>query len=145
VGFDRPAAWLGLAALAPLLAANYFYHGWLIDELGLEGPTLAESLRDAGLTEATLLVFICVFPAVVEEVAFRGLMQHWLQVAIRPWRAMVLASTLFAAMHFSPVSMPYLFAAGMLFGWVKYKTASLYPSILLHFLHNLVVLEFFPF
>ena len=35
--------------------------------------------------------------------------------------------------------------AGNLLGWVKWKTGSLYPSILLHFLHNLIVLEVFCF
>jgi membrane protease YdiL (CAAX protease family) len=46
-------------------------------------------------------------------------------------------------MHFSIVSFPYLFALGVLLGWTKWKTGSLYPSMLIHFLHNLVVIEYF--
>jgi membrane protease YdiL (CAAX protease family) len=82
-------------------------------------------------------------PAVIEEIAFRGLVQHWLHAAISPFRAMVLASALFTALHFSVLSAPYLFALGMVLGWAKWKTGSLYPSMLIHLVHNLVVLEFF--
>ncbi len=78
-----------------------------------------------------------------EEIAFRGLVQHWLQIAIAPWKGLVLASALFMALHFSAISAPYLFAVGMLLGYVKQRTGSLYPSMLIHFLHNLVVITFF--
>jgi membrane protease YdiL (CAAX protease family) len=44
-------------------------------------------------------------------------------------------------MHFSIISFPYLFCVGMLLGWTKLKTGSLYPSMLIHFLHNLAVIE----
>ena len=53
------------------------------------------------------------------------------------------AAALFAVLHFSLLSLPYLFMVGLLLGWAKWKTGSLYPSILVHFLHNLIVLEFF--
>jgi len=137
-GFDKTAAWIGLAALVPLLAVNFFYHSWL---RSLAGAESVES--DPELSHATIIFFICICPAVLEEVAFRGLVQHWLTAAIRPLPAMILASALFTALHRSVVSAPYLFAVGMLLGWTKWKTRSLYPSILIHFLHNWVVMEYF--
>jgi membrane protease YdiL (CAAX protease family) len=139
-GFFRWEAYAGLAALAPLLAVNYFYHGWLRSLVGERGESGLQSL---GLSWSAMVVLICVFPAVLEETAFRGLIQHWLQTAITPLKALVLASALFTALHCSLVSAPYLFAVGMLLGWVKQKTGSLYPSMLIHFLHNFVVLAFF--
>lgn len=142
-GLLTPAALVAISALVPLLAANYAYHGWLIQSLNVPHRNVAESLRESGLGEPTLVFLFCVFPAIIEEIAFRGLLQHWLQVAVRPTRALVLASALFTVMHFSILSAPYLFAVGMLLGWAKWKTRSLYPSMLIHFLHNLAVLEFF--
>jgi len=142
-GFGKPAALYGLLALVPVLAINYGYHGWIIRELGGERALPFDRLRESGLGEPALILFFCVFPAILEEIAFRGLVQHWLQIAIRPLRAMVLASFLFMVLHFSIISAPYLFGVGMLLGWVRWKTGSLYPSILIHFLHNLIVLEFF--
>jgi len=143
LGLFRPAALLGLLALAPLLGFNYLYHGWLIRQMGAEHTLPLSRLRELGLTEPTLIFFFCVCPAVIEEIAFRGLVQHWLQVAISPVRALVLASALFTVLHFSVLSAPYIFAVGMVLGVAKWKTGSLYPSMLIHLIHNLVVLEFF--
>ena len=142
-GFGHYAGLLGLLALVPLLAINYTYHGWLLRELGAKSRWLPGRLRQLGLGEPGLIFFLCVFPAVLEEISFRGLVQHWLQIAVRPVRAIVLASCLFTVLHFSILSAPYIFAVGMVLGWVKWKTGSLYPGILIHFIHNLIVVEFF--
>ncbi len=142
----HPVTPIAIALLFPLLAINYGW-SWMIMEL-LEGSgedivdPLTE-LKEAGVGRAALILTFCLFPAVTEEIAFRGLVQHWLMTAIKPWRALVLASFLFAVMHFSIISLPYLFAVGMLLGWVKWKTGSLYPAMLIHFLHNFVVIEYF--
>ena len=133
----------GLAILAPLLAVNYYYHGWLQDLEGVETRDITEALAESGLSQASLIILFCICPAVVEEIAFRGLVQHWLQAALTPLKAMVLASALFVALHLSIISVPYLFGLAMLLGWTKYRTGSLYPAMLIHFLHNYVVLEFF--
>jgi len=143
VGFGHPAAWMGLAALVPALAINYGYHAFIVKLAGIPVPDPLARLRQGGLDEATLIFLFCVCPAVLEEIAFRGLVQHWLQAAIEPARALILASALFAALHFSIASAPYLFAVGMLLGWLKWRTGALYPSMLVHLLHNLVVIEFF--
>ena len=142
-GFNRPAALFAILALLPLLAVNYVYHGWVMRELGAEHVLPFNRLRESGLSEPALILLIGVFPAVLEEVAFRGLVQHWLHIAIRPFHAIVLASFLFMVLHFSIISAPYIFAVGMVLGWARWKTGSLYPSMLIHFIHNLVVLEFF--
>ena len=145
MGFARPEALLAIVALAPLLGVNYLYHGWLVQQMGIENAHPFARLRASGMDETALIFLYCILPAVTEEIAFRGLLQHWLQVAVAPTRAIVLASALFMAMHFSVLSAPYLFALGFLLGWTKWKTRSLYPSMLVHFLHNLIVLEFFRF
>ena len=137
MGFGHPAAWIGLAALVPLLTANYLYHSWLRSLLGVE------SVGPENISKAAIFFFFCLSPAVLEEVAFRGLVQHWLTAAIRPMRALLLASALFMALHGSVISAPYLFAVGMVLGWTKWKTGSLYPPMLIHFLHNWIVLEYF--
>jgi len=142
VGFDRWEAWAGLFALVPLLAVNALYHDLMRDLLGVQGGGFIEELREAGLGEGVLVLSIAVFPALTEEVAFRGLLQHWLHVAVRAATAIVLASALFAAMHFSVISFPYLFAVGLLLGWMRWRTGSLWPPIAAHFLHNLVVLAY---
>ncbi len=142
-GFNQPAALWALLMLVPLLLVNYGYHEVFLKSFLPQDKSPFTGLRESGFGEAGIILFICLFPAVTEEIAFRGLVQHWLQIAIKPWHAMVFASFLFTVLHFSILSFPYLFLVGMLLGWAKWKTGSLYPSMLIHFLHNFVVIEFF--
>jgi membrane protease YdiL (CAAX protease family) len=139
LGFLRWQAWAGIGLLVPLVALNFGYHG-LLQYLGGDSVKMRHNLVEGGLSWPAIVVFFCIMPAVLEEIAFRGLVQHWLQVALKPWRAVVIASALFTVLHFSVLSAPYLLLVGMLLGWTKWKTQSLYPSIAIHFLHNYVVL-----
>ena len=114
LGFLHWAPWASLAMLTPLLAINYGYHGWASDLLRRHEGQAPETLPVQQLGHAGAILLICVFPAVLEEIAFRGLLQHWLQAALRPLLAIALASALFTVLHFSIVSSPYLFLVGML-------------------------------
>lgn len=141
IGFDHVAAWLGLSLLVPALWINGVYHSWLGEEMGVPVDDLVTRLHELGLGREAMIFLFCLAPAVTEEIAFRGLVQHWLERAIRPMNAIILASALFTALHFTILSFPYIFALGALLGAVKWKTQSLYPSIVMHFVHNLFVIE----
>jgi membrane protease YdiL (CAAX protease family) len=143
LGFNYPEAWIAISLLGPLLALNYGYHEWITSLLGDKYTNPLTELRKSGIPESSLVLTFCIFPAVLEEIAYRGLIQHWLQAAITPWKAVVVASFLFAITHLALLSIPYLFLVGLLLGWAKLRTGSLYPSMLIHFLHNLVVIELF--
>jgi len=142
LGFNSKHAWLALALLFPALGLNFAWHK-MITYLVPEATDSMKSLRDLHLSKLTLVTLFCLFPAITEEIAFRGLVQHWLVSAIAPMRALLIASALFMALHFSVLSAPYLLLVGMLLGWAKLKTGSLYPSMLIHFLHNFIVITFF--
>lgn len=140
-GFDKRAAWLCIGALVPLLAINY---GLMSLWQYLLPPSMSkgEALKETGLSMNALVFFIAVMPAILEEIAFRGLLLHWLQVAISPMRALLLSSALFAALHFN-INFFYLFGVGWVLGYAKLKTGSLYPSMVIHFLHNFIVVVYF--
>jgi len=141
LGFGHLEAWIALAILVPMLGLNWAWSNMWIELLR---DTKIEPMdwKDKFGDPLFRILAIAVFPAIVEEIAFRGLIQHWLQTALKPWRAIILASFLFAILHFSVAGLPYLFLVGMLLGWAKWKTGSLYPSMLIHFLHNYVAVEF---
>jgi membrane protease YdiL (CAAX protease family) len=141
-GFNSKYAWIAMGLLLVSLGANYAWHKG-ITYLLPESKSSTPLLRELPLSWVALVAIFCIFPAITEEIAFRGLVQHWLSSAIKPFRALLIASALFMALHFSVVSAPYLFAVGMLLGWAKQKTGSLYPSIVIHFLHNFLVISFF--
>jgi uncharacterized protein len=139
-GIFKIAAWLGLVALAPMLLLNYGYHSFLIDLLDIEVDDYDEYFTST----YGALVFICIMPAIVEEVAFRGIIQHRLEKVVSPWIAMGAASILFSSAHLNLLSAPYLALVGMLLGWMKWKTGSLYPPMIAHFVHNYIVITYFP-
>lgn len=136
--------WVCLGLLIPTLLFNYFWHLLIIKFMGGESSLEFSSLKDR-LGDLFMLLLFCVFPGILEEVAFRGLLQSWLMVALKPASALVLASAMFAGIHCSVLSMPPLFVAGLLLGLVYYKTQSLWPSMIIHFLHNLIVVYYFNF
>jgi uncharacterized protein len=140
-GIGMPAL-LGLLSLIPLLFINYHYHQWFMGLTdNMKSPS--DAMREYNLDHATLIFGMCVFPAITEEIAFRGLLQNWLTCALPARKALIVASALFTAMHFSVVSAPYLFMVGMVLGWMNQRNKSLYPSMLVHFLHNFIVVEYF--
>jgi membrane protease YdiL (CAAX protease family) len=131
-GFLRWEAWAALLVLPALIGVNWLWHGWLPrDQIRFDFDFKAQ------------VILICVLPAITEEIAFRGLVQHWLHVAVRPVMAMVLASALFTALHLTLYSAPVLFSMGMLLAWARWKTGSLYPGMLMHFLYNLAAILIF--
>jgi uncharacterized protein len=140
IGFTKIHAWYGLLLLAPCLIINFGYHS-MIESLYPWMET--ENYESIVTSQFGLIMVMCVSPAILEEIAFRGYIQSYFARDFSPWKAIAISSCLFSIMHFNFLSTPYLFLAGALMGWTRHKTGSLYPSMLIHFLHNLVVISFF--
>jgi membrane protease YdiL (CAAX protease family) len=78
------------------------------------------------------VVFIAVFPGVIEELLFRGYVQRRLLERWRPARAIVVSSLLFALVHVQPHHVVLAFPLGLWFGTIAWRTGSVYPSMLCH-------------
>lgn len=85
---------------------------------------------------AMSVISVAVLPAVVEEIAIRGIVLQPLR-RYGDWFAIIASSLIFSLMHGNMVQIPYTLAAGIIFGIVAVSTGSLWPSIVLHFLNNL--------
>lgn len=81
---------------------------------------------------------IAVFGPVCEEVTFRGAIEGYLLKTASPWKAIFISALLFGIIHMNQVQIPFAFALGLLLGWMYYKTGSLLPGILAHFINNAV-------
>jgi len=74
-----------------------------------------------------------------EEVVFRGaVLRALLQWNRRPWLAIVLSALLFSAVHMNPAQLPHTFLVGLLLGWLYYRTASIVPGVVYHWVNNTV-------
>ncbi len=141
-GLISPWFLLSALALAPLLAINHLYHALLLKETSVVMDPSIYLLADRDPWIAGL--FVCLFPAVFEELGFRSYVYPLLQRALTPVWAAVISSALFASLHLSFWSWPYLFGLGLLFAFAATKTRSVLPCVVLHFAHNFAVLFMLP-
>jgi membrane protease YdiL (CAAX protease family) len=145
LGLSRPrAAPVVLGALAGgagFLVANGIMalwirivpRGWLerFDVGSLFQVPLPEQIAIALV--ASLLAPFC------EEVAFRGYLQRTLAIRWGPAVGISAAAVLFAARHLDPVRFPALVLLGGLFGWLSWRSGSLWPAVSAHATNNALV------
>lgn len=88
------------------------------------------------------LLVIAFFPALFEEVLFRGGFQQilfgWSKNA---WISIVLTSIIFSLFHFSILGFLPRLAISIVLGWVFYYSKNLWLNILLHFLNNALIVS----
>ncbi|MDB5328267.1 MAG: Abortive infection protein [Phycisphaerales bacterium] len=134
--------WLALAV--PVGVVTYaFAHGvlWVLHaELHVPVMNAAEDYQ--GLPNGLLLgvLGVCVQPAVFEELGFRGLILPSLQRALTTFEAITVTALIFGILHLTVLSLPHLVAMGWMAGWLRTRSGSLYPAMVLHFTHNALVL-----
>lgn len=137
---SKKAFWLAVAAgFMVCLMSDYIASGFnsfvdsfgvLFEDIDMKGPS------NAG--EFMLYVLECaVVPALVEEFAVRG-------VIMQPLRrygdrfAIVMSSLIFALMHGNMMQIPVALVAGIALGYFAISTGSIWTSVTIHFLNNLL-------
>lgn len=141
-GLLSPWFLLSAGLLLPLLAVNHLYHSLLLKRTSVALDPAMDLLVDHHPWLAG--IFVCVFPAVFEELGFRAYVYPLLQNALTPVWAAVISAALFASLHLSFWSWPYLFTFGLLLAFTLTKCRSVLPCVVLHFAHNLAVLFLLP-
>jgi membrane protease YdiL (CAAX protease family) len=125
-----------------VLASAYF---WLIERLGVPVATVSGTLAEAGWPLWAMLLLISVMPAIFEELAFRGVIQSSLERVFNARDAWLIQAALFSVLHLSPLIFPSHFLMGLCFGYMRRRSRSIYPGMLLHGSWNaLVLLEELP-
>jgi ABC-2 type transport system permease protein/sodium transport system permease protein len=108
--------------------------------------TVLEGWRE--VSSVVIMIVLAVLPAVLEELFFRGfLLAALLGEGDRPGRAVLASAACFAIFHLlvsDALAMERLlpsFLLGLALGWLAYVSGSVVPGMLLHVLHNgLIVL-----
>ena len=86
-------------------------------------------------------VVICIVAPIVEELTFRGL-GYSLLVRFGKWTAIVLVGVAFGLAHGLVDALPPLVVFGMCLAYLRSRTASVYPGMILHAGYNSLVLLF---
>lgn len=93
------------------------------------------------------LIFIGVFPAVFEELAFRGFVFNNLQELAGSKSAIWGSAFLFGLVHLSLLSLIWIVPFGLLLSYFRNKYSTLFFGVIGHFTHNstVVMIEYFNF
>jgi hypothetical protein len=150
----RAGAWLQLT-LRPRLAqlglamgvglAGFFAGGGLMSLWMQVLPrSLIESMDVSKLFEGSpgqrigLALLASVLAPICEEVTFRGYVLSALRTRFSPPRAIVIGAVLFASMHLDPVRFPALVMLGILFGWLTWRSGSVWTAVVAHATNNAI-------
>ena len=127
-----PIILLGIIGISALF-------GWLFSLVGIESTTTLSYPLPAAL------IFYAAVPALLEEGLYRYLPLLALQDESRG-AALIFSSLAFAFAHLSLISLPYALFAGVGLFTVNLLAKSLWPSVLLHLLNNVlgVLFLFYP-
>ncbi len=128
---------------AAVFAGNYIAGGFSnfvsIYDIEFSNYTADEP---TGAVEYLLYIFeVAIIPAIVEEVAMRG-------VVMPPLRkygdrfAIIMSAIIFALMHSNMQQIPFAFVAGIVLGYFAVSTGSLWTPIAIHAANNLISVVF---
>jgi uncharacterized protein len=139
----RPRAWPAALALGAAVLVGVFVVAGILSPLLSPGneqglvPKHWEPDR-AGAFVANFVVVAAVAP-VVEELAFRGLGYRVLE-RFGKWTAILLVGLAFGLAHGLVEGLPILAAFGAGLAWLRSRTGSVYPGMLVHATFNGLVL-----
>jgi sodium transport system permease protein len=136
--WKRAAGWLA-ASLVAIWIIGAFLNLFL--EAGEEQGLVPEGWDpDRAAPFAANFVVVAVVAPVVEELTYRGLGFAAVRDAFGIAAALVVTAVAFGLAHGLVVALPVLTTFGLILGWLRLKTESLYPPILLHAFFNGIAL-----
>ena len=133
--------WCAVASVGAIIPSTF------MQEMLPTLPNLVETEFDMILRSRWGYFAIGLLAPVCEELVFRGAILRSLLRWSCPadnrnpgghWLAIAISAVLFALAHFNPAQMPHALLVGMLLGWMYYRTDSVVPSVVYHWVNNSV-------
>lgn len=125
--------WCILAALGALIPSVW------IQEHMPELPNIVEGEFDMIMKDRWGYLVVGLLAPLAEEMVFRGaVLRSLLRWKENPWIGIVISAVLFAVIHMNPAQMPHAFLIGLLLGWLYYRTDSIVPGVVYHWVNNTV-------
>ena len=107
--------------------------------------SMFESIAKGG--GASFVTVVLIAP-VTEELLFRGVILGAFANRYRPWTAITVSALLFGLMHLNPYQFFGAFALGLVLGWLRLRTRSLWPCVIGHAVfnaHGIIIARLLPF
>lgn len=136
---SRPWAvltWAILLAIGSILPFEYIY-----EHINLTMPKQNEELFKNIMKEPWGYIFIGILAPVTEELVFRGAILRLLLKAFKGkqhWVGIIISAFLFGFIHFNLAQGIHAFIIGLILGWMYYRTYSIIPGVIVHWVNNTI-------
>lgn len=136
-GMLLPAIMVGMGFCYVANVSVSLLQGILSGIMPLEGNdiTIPEGIFGFFLS----LLSVAVFPALLEEFLFRGVIMGSLLKFGKPF-ALFTSAFVFSLVHGNLVQIPFAFLVGLVLGFAVLETGSFWTGVLIHFLNNFISL-----
>ena len=125
--------WCVLAALGVIIPST-----WLQEQMP-ELPNMMETEFDMIMKERLGYFVVGLLAPLAEELVFRvAVLRALLRWHKNAWVGIAISAMLFAIIHMNPAQMPHAFLVGLLLGWMYYRTDSIVPGVVFHWVNNSV-------
>ena len=126
--------WVALFTLGMLIPLDFIY-----EHLGLEMDPRTEHIFTALLKEPWGYVAVGILAPLTEEVVFRGAILRTLLGMVSKknhWVAILISAAIFGGLHGNEAQFVHALIMGLFLGWMYYRTNSIIPGLLLHWVNN---------
>ena len=126
--------WVALFTLGTIIPLEFVY-----EQLGLEMDANTSKVFESLVKEPWGYVAVGILAPLAEEIVFRGAILRTLQGMMsrkNHWVAIMISAALFGAVHGNAAQFVNALQMGLLLGWMYYRTKSLVPGILMHWVNN---------
>ena len=126
--------WVALFSLGTIIPLSFLY-----EQLGIEMDENTQQIFTSLMKEPWGYVAIGILAPLAEEVVFRGaILRTLLGIMSKKnhWVAILISAAIFGVVHANLAQFINALLMGLLLGWMYYRTGSLVPGILLHWVNN---------
>lgn len=99
-------------------------------------------LEDMEMNSANVFAMV-VYAPLLEEIVFRGAFLKALLEEYKLNKAILISAVIFSIIHINPAQLIPTFLAGLLLGWIYYRTKNLSLCIILHAINNIAYVVLF--
>lgn len=126
--------WVALFSLGTIIPLSFLY-----EQLGIEMDENTQQIITSMMKEPWGYVAVGILAPLAEEVVFRGaILRTLLGIMSKKnhWVAIMISAAIFGVVHANLAQFINALLMGLLLGWMYYRTKSLVPGILLHWVNN---------
>ena len=126
--------WVALFTLGTIIPLEFTY-----EHLGIEMDANTEQVFASLMKEPWGYVAVGILAPLAEEIVFRGAILRTLLGMMSKknhWVAIMISAAIFGVAHGNTAQFVNALLMGLLLGWMYYRTKSLVPGILMHWVNN---------